>query len=211
MKPSILKICIWTVLSVQAIVAHAAGGDDAKVAVVQVSARDYILQPLDKLSFEVFNEPLMARTVRISAENTIVLPLIGQIDLKGKTLRQAESAIRELLDRDYLVNPQVNLSVLEYAPRYVNMVGQFNSPKKVEFPQEKELRLIDAITLAGSFTRLADQKHVKLIRTLADGTTETRVINCEKLIFSSAASSSNQDNVLLQPNDTISVDEIGVF
>ena len=63
----------------------------------------------------------LLREVRITQECTITLPLIGTIDLRDRTVRQAEEIIRSLYDRDYLVNPQVNLTVLEYTQRTVQV------------------------------------------------------------------------------------------
>ena len=143
---------------------------------------DYVLQPSDLLRVQVFQEPDLLREVRVSQEYAVVLPLIGSIDLRGKSVRQAETMIRELYDRDFLVNPQVNLIVLEYATRTVNVLGSVNSPGAVLFPQERPLTLLDAITRAGGFSRLADRKRVRLTRTHPDGRKETFTVNADQLM-----------------------------
>lgn len=142
------------------------------------------------------------REVRVSQEYTIVLPLIGSVDLRGKTLRQTEETIRDLYDRDYIVNPQVNIMVLEYVKRTVNVLGSVNSPGPVLFPQEEELSLLDAISRAGGFSRLADRKHVKLSRTTADGKTEAIEINADDLI-----KSGNTKSYTMQKDDVLYVPE----
>jgi len=163
---------------------------------------DYVLQPSDLLSVQVFQEDDLRRDVRVSQEYTITLPLIGKVDLKGKTVHQAENLIRELYDRDYLVNPQVTVVVSEYAKRTVNVIGSVNQPGAVLFPQEQGLTLLDAISRAGGFTRLADRKRVKLTRTNADGKAETYIINVDDLI------QGNSSNAwLLSVNDVIFVPE----
>ena len=164
---------------------------------------DYVLQPQDLIRVQIFQEEELNREVRISQESSVNLPLIGTVDLKGKTARQAEELIRELYDRDFLVNPQVNLTVLEYAKRYVNILGAVGSPGVVLFPQEESLTLIEAITRAGGFARIADRKHVTLKRTNADGKTETSVINADDLM-----KGRTNDTWPLQPGDVISVPEI---
>ena len=143
---------------------------------------DYVLQPSDLLNVQIFQEDDLKRDVRVSQEYSITLPLIGKVDVKGKTLRQAEEMIRVLYDRDYLVNPQINVVVVEYAKRTVNVIGQVNQPGAVLFPQEQGLTLLDAISRAGGFTRLADLKIVKLTRTNADGKSDTYVIDVGSLI-----------------------------
>lgn len=153
------------------------------------AAMDYVLQPSDLVSVQIFQEENLKRDVRVSQEYSITLPLIGKVDLKGKSLRQAEELIRELYDRDYLVNPQVNVVVIEYAKRSVNVLGQVGQPGPVLFPQEQGLTLLDAISRAGGFTRLANRSQVKLTRTNADGKNETYIINGDDLIKGSSSNS----------------------
>jgi len=153
------------------------------------AALDYLLQPSDLLNVQVFQEENLKRDVRVSQEYSITLPLIGKVDVKGKTLRQAEDLIRELYDRDYLVNPQVNVVVVEYAKRSVNVIGQVNQPGAVLFPQEQGLTLLDAISRAGGFSRLAQRSQVKLTRTNADGKAETYIINADDLLKGSSSNS----------------------
>ena len=163
---------------------------------------DYVLQPSDLIRVQVFQEEDLNREVRISQECSVNLPLVGKVDLSGKTARQAEDAIRALYERDYLVHPQVNLIVIEYVPRNVFVLGSVNKPGVVLFPREQGLTLLDAISRAESFNRLADKKHVTLKRTNADGKSETFVINAEEL-----SKGETTETWPLQPNDVITVPE----
>lgn len=164
-------------------------------------AVDYLLQRSDLLRVQVFQEDDLTREVRISQEYTITLPLIGSIDLKGKTVRQAQEIIRDLYNRDYLVNPQINVIVLDYAKRTVNVLGSVNSPGVVQFPQEEGMNLLDAISRAGGFSRLADRRHVKLTRQV-DGKIKNYTINADEII----EGTSKQDWPL-QEDDLIDVPE----
>lgn len=157
--------------------------DEPKAAPVPAAAvLDYLLQPSDLLDVQIFQEENLKRAVRVSQEYSITLPLVGKVDVKGKSLRQAEDLIRELYARDYLVNPQINVVVIEYAKRTVNVIGQVNQPGAVLFPQEQGLTLLDAISRAGGFSRLANRSQVKLTRTNADGKSDTFVIDADDLI-----------------------------
>ena len=156
--------------------------DEPKSAPVPAAVLDYLLQPSDLLDVQIFQEENLKRAVRVSQEYSITLPLIGKVDVKGKSLRQAEDFIRELYARDYLVNPQINVVVIEYAKRSVNVIGQVNQPGAVLFPQEQGLTLLDAISRAGGFSRLANRSQVKLTRTNADGKSDTFVIDADELI-----------------------------
>jgi polysaccharide biosynthesis/export protein len=145
---------------------------------------DYVIQSSDLLRVQVFQEDDLMREVRVTQGNAIALPLIGVVDVKHLTLREAEDRIRDLYARDFLVNPQINVGVIEYAKRRVNVLGSVNNPGAVEFPQEEGLTLLDAIARAGGFNRFADRRKIKLSRTDEDGHTETVVINADELMES---------------------------
>ena len=164
---------------------------------------DYVLQPLDVIKLEVFQEPDMERQVRLSQECVVTLPLIQAVSLKGKTLQQAQEIIRALYDRDYLVNPQINLTLVESAKRDVKVLGQVDKAGAVEIPTDKPLKLLDAIALAGGFTRLADRRHVTLTRANADGTSATTEINADAILQSKEGS----DAWVLHEGDVIFVPE----
>jgi len=145
----------------------------------------------------------MERQVRLSRDCQITLPLIGTVDLKGKSIEQAQDLIRRLYDRDYLVNPQINLLVLEFAKHDVKVLGQVDKAGAVEIPTDKPLKLLDAIALTGGFTRLADRKHITLTRQGADGRTITSEINADDILQSRNSS----DEWILKEGDVIFVPE----
>ena len=145
-------------------------------------AGNYRLSPSDLLRVEVFQEPDLFREVRIAQDGSILLPLVGKIYIGGKSIFDAERLITELYNRDYLVNPQINVTIVDYALRRVNVIGQVNNPGIVVFPPEEEMVLLEAISLAGGFNRLADKRKVTLTRTLLNGKTETFTIDTGKLI-----------------------------
>ncbi|MBW7897003.1 MAG: polysaccharide export protein [Opitutaceae bacterium] len=163
---------------------------------------DYIIQPLDVLRVQVFQEDDLLREVRVTQGGSVSLPLIGTVSVRNLSVKEAQEKIRELYDRDYLVNPQVNLSVLEYAKRTVNVLGSVNSPGAVLFPQEEGLSLLDAIARAGGFNRFADRRKIRLSRTDSDGRTETFVVDADNLM-----QSGTNDSWPLQRDDVIFVPE----
>ena len=163
---------------------------------------DYVLQPGDLLRVEVFQEDDLLKEVRVSQGYTINLPLIGTLNLRGKTLRQTTELVRSLYDKDYLVNPQVNISVREYARRTVDVQGQVGRPGTVEFPPEESMTVYQAITRAGGFTRLSDRKRVLVTRKIPDGGTETITVNVNAIIEGTA-----KEEWPLQKDDSVFVPE----
>jgi polysaccharide export outer membrane protein len=166
------------------------------------TSTDYVMQPSDLIRVMVFQEPDLMREVRITQEYTITLPLIGTIDLRNKTVRQAEEIIRSLYDKDYLVNPQINLTVLEYTQRTVKVLGAVNQPGAIVFPPEQKMGLLEAIARAGGFSRIAERRKVRLSRTLEDGKSENYIINTDEMIQGASA-----EQWLLTKGDVIFVPE----
>jgi polysaccharide export outer membrane protein len=167
-----------------------------------MASSNYVLQPSDVIRVQIFQEPELLREERLSQESAISLPMIGMINLKGKTLAVAREFVRFLYDRDYLVNPQVSIFILDYAKRTVNILGAVNAPGVILFPQETGLTLLDAIARAGGFNRFADKKRLKLTRVMSDGKTENFTINAEDILQGTA-----KENWVLIKDDVISVPE----
>ncbi|HLP09404.1 MAG TPA: polysaccharide biosynthesis/export family protein [Opitutaceae bacterium] len=165
------------------------------------TAKDYTLEPGDVVSVRVFQEPDLDRELRVSQEGDLSFPLIGRVEAKGRTIAAVEQTVREAYDRDFLVNPQINIVVIKYQIRTVNVLGAVNQPQAVEYPPEQRLTILDAISRAGGFNRLADRRRVRLTRTLPDGRTENSTVNTDELMAGS------KDPLILQKDDVIFVPE----
>lgn len=124
---------------------------------------DYLLQPGDLLELKVYKETDMDRTLRISTKGTIAFPLIGNINIAGLNVNQAESNIEEKL-KSYLKNPSVSLLIKEYANKTLYVLGQVKKPSSIPIPPEKTMTLLEAITSAGGFTDIAAVSKVKILR-----------------------------------------------
>lgn len=167
-----------------------------------LTAKDYTLEPGDVVGVKVFQEPDLDRELRVSQEGELYLPLIGKIEVRGHSLAEVEQLVRDAFDRDFLVNPQVNIVILKYQLRTVNVLGAVNTPQAVEYPPEQRLTIVDAISRAGGFNRLADRRRVRLTRTLADGRVENSVINIDDLMSGVA-----KDPLVLRKDDVVFVPE----
>ncbi len=128
-------------------------------------ARTYKLSPNDVVKIKVFQEDDLTTEIRLAKDGTGTFPLLGVITLGGKTVDEAAASIRELLGKDYLVNPQVTLTVVEYSKRRFTVLGQVQKPGSYDIPSEESVTLLQAIAMAGGFTRLAVQSKVTITRT----------------------------------------------
>ncbi len=147
---------------------------------------NYKLQPMDLVRVQVFQEPDLDRELRVPSDGVIDLPLIGRVNLKNRAIREVQANLTELYRKDYLVNPQVNVSVLEYVSRNVNVLGAVNNPGSVAMPPEVDLTLLDAIARSGGFSRLANRTKVSLSRTQPDGRTKTITLNADQILSNEA-------------------------
>jgi polysaccharide export outer membrane protein len=164
---------------------------------------DYVIQASDLLRVQVFQEDDLTREVRVSQGNAIALPLIGVVDVKNLTIRQAEEKIRRLYyEGEFLANPQVNVGVVEYAKRTVSVLGAVNSPGAIPFPVEEGMTIVEAITRAGGHNRYADLKKVQLSRKDSNGQTVSYTINVKDLM-----DGASKETWSLQRDDVIFVPE----
>ncbi|MCM8757887.1 MAG: SLBB domain-containing protein, partial [Candidatus Omnitrophica bacterium] len=160
--------------------------------------KDYILSKGDLIEVDVYGEPDLHTSARVSEDGTINFPLIGNVRAEGLTVRELERLLTQLLAQDYLVNPQVSIFVREYARIFV--LGQVRSPGAYEL--KGKLTLTSAIALAGGFLPEGDPSRVKLIRTVG-GSRQVQEFDIDKITNNLIS------DIELKPNDTIMVEEYG--
>ncbi len=165
-----------------------------------VDIETYRISPNDTIRIKVYQEDDLTSDLRISRDGSTTFPLLGTINLGGKTVDEATTQIRELLAKDYLVNPQVTVTVIEYAKRRFTVLGQVGKPGIYDFPNEQGMTLLQAIGMAGGFTRLARSGKVTITRTAGGKKTFTVDVKAN-----TNDPGTKQFDVL--PDDTISVDE----
>jgi polysaccharide export outer membrane protein len=161
----------------------------------------YILRDNDLIRITVFEEDDLTTETRISKSGYITFPLLGPVRVGGKSIAEATADIRTRLDKDYVINPHVTLTLLQYAQQWVTILGEVQKPGRVEIPPEGGLDLLGGIALAGGYTRVADPSNV-IVRRVIDGHDVVLRVNAKKL-----ARDTNSQQFLLQPEDRVSVGE----
>ncbi|MGH9480567.1 MAG: polysaccharide biosynthesis/export family protein, partial [Terriglobales bacterium] len=86
------------------------------------------LQPGDLIDISVFEAPELATAARLDAAGAITMPAAGRVELGGETAAEAEQALAARLGADYLVAPQVHVTVREFAPQPVTVLGAVKYP-----------------------------------------------------------------------------------
>ncbi|HSD27563.1 MAG TPA: polysaccharide biosynthesis/export family protein [Vicinamibacteria bacterium] len=133
--------------------------------VAPATVMEYEVGSGDVLEVNVFGNDDLSRIPTVQTNGSISLPLLGEVQVAGLTVGEVQRKITNLLARDYLVNPQVEVKVREYQSQFVSVVGEVNSPGRK--PIRGRMRLIDALLESGGFKPSAS---AEVLITRTDGT-----------------------------------------
>ena len=133
---------------------------------LSATSPQYILRQGDVVQVKVYQEEDLTSVSRIGKDGTITMPLLGSVKVVSNSLEQATVMIRDLLGKDYLVDPQINLNVTEFAKRRFTVLGQVQHPGTFEMPAEEAVTLLQAIATAGGYTRIANSRKITVQRTV---------------------------------------------
>lgn len=114
----------------------------------------------DKVKLTVFGEEDLSGEFEIDNTGSLALPLVGEIPARGLTPRELEKRITDSLSKGYLVNPRVNIEVLNFRPFFI--LGEVNKPGS--YPYVNDLTVINAVALGGGYTARAKTGKVLIIR-----------------------------------------------
>jgi len=124
----------------------------------------YVLRPGDVVQVKVYQEEDLTSISRIGKDGTITMPLLGSVKVVSNSLEKATIIVRDLLARDYLVDPQVTLNVTEFAKRRFTVLGQVQKPGTYDMPADEAVSLLQGIATAGGYTRIANSHRITVQR-----------------------------------------------
>jgi polysaccharide export outer membrane protein len=161
----------------------------------------YVLRAGDVVQVKVYQEEDLTSTSRIGKEGTLVMPLLGSVKVGSNTLAEATVILHDLLEKDYLVNPQVSLNVTEFAKRRFTVLGQVQKPGTYDMPTDESVSLLQAIATAGGYTRIGNPRRITVQRTV-DNTNTLLKLDAEAM-----ANNKKQQPFVVLPDDVIIVGE----
>lgn len=127
----------------------------------------------------------------VDKNGMITLPVIGQIEVAGHTVAEAQAAL-QLKANEYLKECTVKLKLLNFK---VTILGEVKSPGAYYF-YDNSVNIIDAVARAGGFTDMARLNTVLVMRTTPSGTKSFRLNFKTRAILSNPA-------YFLKPNDVV--------
>jgi polysaccharide biosynthesis/export protein len=123
----------------------------------QKADADFTVGPGDVLQVSVPEvEDLKERSVRVSGDDTIALPLVGVINVKGMTEQGVRDALKQALEK-YMYNPQVEVFAKEYQSRQVAVVGMVQKPGLYTLSSPNDT-ILSMISHAGGTTSESSQR-----------------------------------------------------
>lgn len=153
----------------------------------------------DKLSVQVYREKELTGIFTVGNSGYIHYPLLGQVQAAGLLLEELKKNLTEGLGKDYLVNPQVEVSFEKSLSKSVSILGQVMKPGNYDLAPD--MTLVKLISEAGGFAPLAAPKHVKIVKSSTTGKKKTVEVNVDRIM------SGNAEDVRLEVGDLVVVPE----
>jgi polysaccharide biosynthesis/export protein len=160
--------------------------------------QEYKVGPKDLLEISVFGADQLSKTVRVSEDGKITMPLLGEVLVDGLTKSEVEQTLARLLGEKYVQNPHVTVFIREYQSKRVSVLGAVEKPGPYQLLGRQTLMQI--ISEAGGLTRDAGSEIV-IIRQLSDGTSTSLRISIDDLFIKGDA----KLNIPLEAGDIVNV------
>ena len=110
----------------------------------------YVVSPQDVLAITSSDQPDLTGKFAVGIDGTLTCPLIGRVEVGGKTLREVEAQLKtQLVEGGFSKNPKITVAKLFwylYGSAFVT--GEVREPGSD--PPSGEMKLADAPPLAGS-------------------------------------------------------------
>ncbi len=130
----------------------------------KANGSDYRLGPGDIISINVDSVPEISLDYTISETGNVNFPtLLPPVRARGLTVEQLRALVINLLEKDYMYEPRVSLSIVEYHSHKVLVLGPFQKPGSYELRREW-VPLLDIILQAGGLRELKDSDELVVLR-----------------------------------------------
>lgn len=127
----------------------------------EASAKDYVIGPGDLLGIEVWKDPTLTRTVVVLSDGKITIPLIGEVLVGGRTVREVTKEVEARLSA-FVPEPVLTLEVKQCNSLYVFILGRVNNPGRSTLVST--VNVLQALALAGGPNPFAKRNQIKIFR-----------------------------------------------
>lgn len=133
-----------------------------------LAARQFRLGPNDIVRVAVHDHPRLSTPAsqrfdgsRVDPDGYLSLPLVGAVDVGGLTLAETREKVTAAYAQ-YMKEPRLDLSVIEYAARRFYLYGEVEEPGA--YVMDRPLNVYQALTFGGGFTTSAARDKIVLLR-----------------------------------------------
>src|SRR5688572_20298133 len=134
-------------------------GYDAQAQEGPVDVSTYKLGPGDGVYLNVYAAHSLDQDLTVTPEGRLLIPRIGQVDVTGYTVTEAEKRVNQVLSRDYR-NPDAKLSLRKLRGVKINLLGE------VVFPGVQTAtslqRLSEVIDKSGGFKPKSSLRNIEI-------------------------------------------------
>ncbi|MBX3127323.1 MAG: polysaccharide export protein [Polyangiaceae bacterium] len=157
------------------------------------------LGPGDLFQLQIVGEKDLPQEYQVASDGTVDLPYIQTLTVSGLEPQEVARLVRKtLIEKKILTDPSVVVSVKEYNSKRITVLGQVQKPGS--FPLTPGMTLIQAISLSGGLTSIANKDRVNLTRRTKKGT-QTVVLSVESI------TEGRSQDIPLQAGDQIYIHE----
>ncbi|MEO1041716.1 MAG: polysaccharide biosynthesis/export family protein [Pseudomonadota bacterium] len=188
--------------AVAVVVSFAAAPTTAQAQSSSASVPSYYkLNPGDVIQLFAFDDERLSREIVVLPDGRINLPAIGEVEVAGRTVAEAEAMIvRAYVEAEFLLRDStVSVIVTQATGNRVYILGQVQNPGV--YSTLSRVNVLQAISLAGGVTPFASERQIKVLRTQPNGKQVVFKFDYRK---AKRGRSLNQ-NITLMPGDTVLV------
>ncbi len=175
-----------------------ASADEQETSSAATATLPYVVQPGDILEISVWKEEGLEKEVIVRPDGGISFPLVGQLDVKNKSLQQIEELIKEKLSQ-FIADPVVTVSAKQLLGNKIYVIGQVNRPG--EYPINRYVDVMQALSMAGGMTAFASVNNIIILRRDEQG--KQKAIEFE---YGEVEDGDDlEQNIILKPGDVVVV------
>ena len=159
----------------------------------------YTLGPEDVIEIAVLRHPEFSGQYPINLEGKIQYKFVGDIEVNGLTKKELEKKIAYIVSK-YIINPEVNVTILEYKSKVIYVIGEVVRPGKY-YMRSETIPVREAVVTAGLPSLTAAMRKCRLITPSEDGKPKTKYVNLFSLLYEGNL----KENVDMRPGDVLYV------
>ncbi len=178
------------------------------LAPVHASPEEYTVGAGDILNISVWGHQDLSKDYPVTIDGYLPFPLIGRVKASGLTVQQLAERIRVALEKDYLVDPQVVVSVKEYLSQKVQILGEAEKPGL--YYLTGPTTVVEMLSRAGGLGKTAGRE-LMLLRTAKDGVQTARGLTILRLDLRKVMAGDITNNIRVERDDMIFVPKAQAF